>query len=349
MLRHPLFILPAMALLAVADGAACLALAGKSTALPPAAASFLSQLPSSLSHSANSAIPLGLHAALALPASLLGAASLTEATKLTRFTLGLFFLVLTLTIPVIGILITAALALILRQPSLGGLRPEERFVFGNPEDTAARRESRDPHPNLIPLAARFRDMDEDTLCRAILGLKHLGPVSAIAPFLRRFQQDPRTSVQFSAQAVLTGATEALEETVRTLRARAAADPRDPETALALASTLDQLAGWTPPGDTTAALYRRDATALLLPLQNHPALQHRILPLLACQQLTTDPTAALQTTAAAATSDSSPAAHLAHLQSLFQQARWEDLAAAATQLPLPPGHAESQAFWTQPGQ
>jgi len=349
MLRHPLLTLPAMAFLAMADGAACLALAGTSAVLPPAAASLLAQLPPVLTDPANHFIPLGLHAALALLASLLGAAALTEATKLTRFTLALFFLVLSLTIPVIGILITAALAFILRQPSLGGLRPEERFVFGNPEDTAARRESRGPRPSLIPLAARFRDMDEDTLCRAILGLKHLGPVSAIAPFLRRFQQDPRTSIQFSAQAVLTGAAEALEETVRTLRARAAADPRDPETTLALASTLDQLAEWTPPGDTTAALYRRDATALLLPLQNHPGLQHRVLPLLARQQLTTDPATAFATAAAASSSAGlhHAAAHLAHLQSLFQQSRWEDLATAANRLPQPTGHAESQYFWTGP--
>jgi hypothetical protein len=132
-------------------------------------------------------------------------------------------------------------------------------------------------------------------------------------------------------------------------ARAAADPRDPETTLALASTLDQLAEWTPPGDTTAALYRRDATALLLPLQNHPGLQHRVLPLLARQQLTTDPATAFATAAAASSSAGlhHAAAHLAHLQSLFQQSRWEDLATAATRLPQPTGHAESQYFWTGP--
>ena len=337
MLRHPLLILPVLALLALADGVACLALAGKSATAPPIVSTFLSQLPSALTNPANSANLLILHAVLALLAGLIGAAALPDNNKLTRLTLTIFFFVPALTIPVIGILITTALVLLLRQPSLGGLRPEERFVFGNPEDIAARRESRDPQANLIPLAASFRDMDEDTLCQAILGLKHLGPVRAIAPFLRRFQQDPRTSVQFSAQAVLTGATEAIEETLRALRARAAADPRDPETALALASTLDQLADWTPPGDTTAALYRRDAAALLIPLQNHPTLQHRVLPFLARQQLTTDPTAASSSTASP-----HPAAHL---QSLFQQSRWDDLAAAAQHL-LPPGHAESQAFWTQ---
>ena len=340
MLRHPLLILPVLALLALADGVACLALAGKSATAPPSVSTFLSHLPSALTNpatSATSANLLILHAVLALLVALIGAAALPDTNKLTRLTLTIFFFVLALTIPIIGIFITTALVLLLRQPSLGGLRPEERFVFGNPEDISARRESRDPQANLIPLAASFRDMDEDTLCQAILGLKHLGPVRAIAPFLRRFQQDPRTSVQFSAQAVLTGATEALEETLRALRARAAADPRDPETALALASTLDQLADWTPPGDTTAALYRRDAAALLIPLQNHPTLQHRVLPLLARQQLNTDPTAASSSTASP-----HPAAHL---QSLFQQSRWDDLAAAAQHL-LPPGHAESQAFWTQ---
>lgn len=340
MLRNPTFTAPVFALLAAADAVACAGLAHAPVGWP---LTFLTW-----NGTADSAWIL--HGAVAVCAGIMGSLSLHAGSFLTRLTLALFCTVIAAAIPVLGILIITALALILRHPSTGGLRPEERFVFGNPEAVAARRESRGPRPILTPFAENFRLMDEDTLCQAILGLKHLGPAASIAPFLRRFQQDPRTSVQFTAQAVLSGTTETLEETARELRARLTTTPDDPETLLALAGTLDQLADWTPPGDTTAAIYRRDAFAVLTKLESHPALQNRVLPLLARLQLASgDPQSSLQTTARWI-SQSGPgdeAAHAALLESLFQQTRWDDLSAAALQSPLQPGKAESLAFWTQP--
>ncbi len=287
------------------------------------------------------------HLSASILAALFGAAALPQATKSTRFTLFLFLLVLTLTLPVLGILLTAALALILRRPSTGGLRPEERFVFGNPEATAARREPHPAPPALTPLAEGFRSMDEDTLCQAILGLKHLGPPRALAPFLQRFQQDPRTSVQFTAQAVISRATETLEEAIRTLRQRLTENPADPESRLALADTLEQLTAWTPPGDATTAIRRREATALVTEVLTANPDDARALSLLARLQLAAAAgTAAEQTAHRMAHSDpANTAAHQALLESLFHQARWDDLAAAARLAPPSPGQAEPHAFWT----
>ena len=336
MLRHPLFIVLDFAVMAVVDVLACMGFMGHPLA------PFLSFATVSYSNSP------GLHTVAALFAAGQGAAALVQATKLTRFTLFLFFLVLTFTMPVLGILITAALALILRRPATGGVRPEERFVFGNPIATAARREAPAAPPTLTPLAEGFRSMDDDTLCQAILGLKHLGPPRALAPFLQRFQQDPRTSVQFTAQAVLSTATETLEETIRTLRLRMALGSADLENRLALADTLEQLAAWTPPGDATTAIRRREATALVTEiLVTHPD-ETRALHLLA----------RLQPAAAHGPAAEPIATHLAHLdpngdtaaqqallESLFHQACWDDLAAAARLTPPAPGQAESHHFWT----
>lgn len=339
MLRHPLFTVPVFAVLTAADAVAWLQFAGWPLALlakdGAAAPGYYGSAP-------------GLHATVALLAALLGAAALPLATKPTRFTLFCFFLVLTLSLPALGILITAALALILRRPATGGVRPGERFVFGNPVATAARREPRDPSPALTPLAEGFRSMDEDTLCQAILGLKHLGPPRALAPFLQRFQQDPRTAVQFTAQAVLSRATETLEESIRTLRQRLASDPNDAENRLALADTLDQLAAWTPPGDATTAIRRREATALVTEILTAKPDESRALRLLARLQLAAAAGPAAGETAhhlARLDPAADTAAHQALLESLFHQARWDDLAAAARLAPPPPGKAEPHAFWT----
>lgn len=340
MLRNPFFTAPIFALLAAGDALACAALARAPLPWPLAF----------LTWNGSPDAAWVLHGGVAIAAGILGGLSLHAGSVLTRLTLALFCTVIAAAMPVFGVMVIAALAFILRRPSTGGLRPEERFVFGNPEAVAAKRESRGSRPVLTPFAENFRFMDEDTLCQAILGLKHLGPAASIAPFLRRFQQDPRTSVQFTAQAVLSGTTETLEETVRELRARLAATPDDPETLLALAGTLDQLADWTPPGDTTAAIYRRDAFAVLTKLESHHALQNRVLPLLARLQLAAgDPQSSLQTTArwVDQSGPSDEAAHAALLESLFQQSRWDDLSAAARQSAPQPGKAESLAFWTQP--
>jgi hypothetical protein len=332
MLRHPILAIPIFALLAAADAIHSYNLAtGRPASIP-------------IQHDHN----LAGHAIDAFLAALLGAAALTQATKLTRLTLFLFFLVLTLSLPVLGILLTAALALVLRRPATGGVRPEERFVFGNPEAAAARPASPRPFVTLTPLAEGFRSMDEDTLCQAILGLKHLGPPRALAPFLQRFQQDPRTSVQFTAQAVLSSATETLEETIRTLRQRLTADPTDLETRLALADTLEQLTAWTPPGDATTAIRRREATALVTDLLTARPDESRALRLLARLQLAAAHGSAAEETAhrlAHPDPAGDSAAHQALLESLFHQARWDDLAAAARLTPPPPGQAEPHAFWT----
>lgn len=334
MLRQPLLILPLTALLAVADSMALL--------------QFSSHAPSLLNGqvtSHHSTIWI-IHGTVVWLAAGVAAAALPEATKLTRVTLFVFCLILAGVIPVAGVLITGALALILREPSTGGLRPEERFVFGNPEALAARPGSHSRPPLLVPFANTFRDMEEDTLCQAILGLRNLGPVPAIAPFLRRFQQDPRTAVQFTAQALISGAVEELEETALTLRQRLKENASDPESRLALASVLARLAEWTPPGDATASLYRRDAAALLQEIAAESNVHHRTLPLLAQLQLAeADGPSSMETLTqwAAVAHPADPALHRALMEALFHQGRWDDLAAAAHQ--LPPSCDESNRFWT----
>jgi hypothetical protein len=335
MLRHPLLILPLTALLAAADGVALFHFAGQPHVL------------SNVSAFAGHGTDWLIHGSVAWLAAGMASAALPEATRLTRVTLFVLCLILAGVIPVAGVLITGALALILREPSTGGLRAEERFVFGNPEALAARRGSRSRPPLMVPLADAFRDMDEDTLCQAILGLRNLGPVPAIAPFLRRFQQDPRTAVQFTAQALIAGAVEELEETALTLRQRLTENAADHESRLALASVLARLSEWTPPGDATAGLYRRDAAALLQEIPPDANLQQRTLPLLAQLQLAaSDGPSSMETLNhwAAVAHPSDPALHRALLEALFHQGRWDDLAAAAHQ--LPPSCDESQRFWTQ---
>lgn len=338
MLRHPLFTLPLFAVLAGADAVACFGLAGRPLPIPVRHFQFLEFC---AAHSP------GLHAASAALAAILAAAALPQAILATRLTLLLFFLVLTGAIPVIGIALAAALALILRQPATGGVRPEEKFVFGNPEATAARREAHDPGPSLTPLAEGFRSMDEAALCQAILGLKHLGPPQAILPFLLRFQQDPRTSIQFTAQAVLSGAIETLEETVRVLRSRLSAAPDDPETRLALAETLENLAAWTPPHDATTLIRRREAATITATfLADFPA-NTRALQLGSRLQLAAADGGTAQHTLTLLSRLDPPAPALppALLESLFHQARWDDLSATARRIPPPPGHAETHSFWT----
>ena len=339
MLRHPLFTIPVFAGLAILSAGAV----GPAIGLFPFVVIKGVPLIEASPYEA-----LAAHAIAAAGAALLGSLALTQATVLTRLTLFLFFLILTFTLPLLGIIITAALVLVLRQPASGGVRPEERFVFGNPEATAARRESRNSLPSLTPLAEGFRSMDEETLCQAILGLKHLGPTRSLAPFLQRFQQDPRTTVQFTAQAVISSATETLEETIHILRHRLAMNPADSENRLALADTLDQLTGWTPPGDATTAIRRREATAMVTEILMANPRESRALRLLVRLQLAAASGPAAQLTAASLSRldpSGDTGAHQALLESLFHEARWDDLSAAARLTPPPPGLAEPHTFWT----
>ena len=341
MLRHSFFTTPVFAVLAAVDAIACFAPGG------PMMAAMFHHLASSNMPYGSGITAFGIHSLVSFLAAVLGAAALPQAAILTRCTICLFVLVLTFAIPVLGILITAALALILCRPATGGIRPEERYVFGNPEATAARRGSRAAPPTLTPLAEGFRSMDEDTLCRAILGLQHLGPARALAPFLQRFQQDPRTSVQFTAQAVLSRATETLEETIRALRQRLEPDPANFETCLALAETLDQLTAWTPPGDATTTIRRREATVLASSILTAHPDDARALRLLARLQLAAAHGTAAQATAlqlAGLDPSGDPAGQQALVESLFHQARWDDLAAAARLTVPSPGGAEPLNFW-----
>ena len=262
MLRSPLFTLTALAVLVGADALGLLAVLGKSA--PGALGPWMGQWGMGEWGMA--------HLIISVLGAAVGAAALPLVTGMTRATLAVFFLILAAGLPVVGLLMVGALALILRRPSLGGLRPEERFVFGNPQATAARRESLAQPPNLTPLADGIHEMEEETLCRALLGLKNLQPPGAVMPFLQRYQQDPRTAVQFTAQAVLSLATDRLEDTIRSLRERLAHDSEPVETRLALADSLIQLSTWTTPGDATANIRRREAMQLL---QSLPAAHPRV--------------------------------------------------------------------------
>jgi hypothetical protein len=198
------------------------------------------------------------HLAVALAAAILGSFWLKQARFSTRATLVVLFVILAAILPVGGVIIVALVAYILATPAGDGLRPEDKFVFGNPQAVAARRESRQKDVEIRPLAEAMRSFDVHGLESMIHGLRHLQPPRLTRHFLRRFQIDPQSNLQFAAQGVITSNLERLESQLKTVLARIAEAPNDAASRLAAGEILLELADWTPIGDATAQVYRQDA-------------------------------------------------------------------------------------------
>lgn len=215
-----------------------------------------------------------IHAILALAAATIGSLWLTKARWSTRFTLLSFFFIVALILPTVGTLIVAAMAWVLAMPAGDGLRPEDRYVFGNPPAIAARRETRSKDPELRPLCEAMRSFSAEELESMIHGLRHTNPRHHTLHFLRRFQVDANSNLQFASQGVITSNLEQLESRLKTITERLAASPTNQEAHLDAAEILLDLAEWTPQGDATSLVYLADAlehlrqTQVLQPNNQH---------------------------------------------------------------------------------
>ena len=201
---------------------------------------------------------LMLHCGAALAAAITGSFWLKKARPSSRVTLSILFFILAVVLPVGGVFIVAALAWILASPAGDGLRPEDSYVFGNPPAIAARHESRDKKVETRTLCEAMRTLNVDELESMIHGIRHLQPRRLVLHFLRRFQIDPQSNLQFASQGVITASMEQLESQLRTITARLTENPADVESHVAAAEVLLDLAAWTPDGDATAQVYREDA-------------------------------------------------------------------------------------------
>ncbi len=176
----------------------------------------------------------------------------------TRVTLVLFLVVLTSILPLAGIGVAGLLTILLNTPAGDGKQPEDDLVVGNPPAHQARRESREAKPTLEPLCEAMRSLDEKETERMLHGVKHMAPARKTLHFLRRFRTDPKSSLQFASQAILASESEGRELQVKDLAARIARNPRAVEPRIHMAEVLLTMADWTPEGDSTAMVYRRDA-------------------------------------------------------------------------------------------
>jgi hypothetical protein len=176
----------------------------------------------------------------------------------TKVTLLIFLFLFACLLPVVGILSVALFAWIMRTAAGDGSSPEDLLVVGNHQATAARRESREKSPLLLPFCEELRNKDFDGIEQMIHGLKFMGPPRKTLPMLRRFQNDARSNLQFAAQGVIYTEFETREIQIKELHARIRENSHAVEPRLALAEVLLSLAEWTPPGDSTAKVYQEEA-------------------------------------------------------------------------------------------
>ena len=200
---------------------------------------------------ARQALALWTHFGVALFVAVLASWVLPQITLPTRLTLVVLCFILAAVLPLGGVLLVLALSWILSTPAAGGERAEDRYIFGNPMAIAARRESRRPDPELMPLGEVMRSFSNLELEKMIHGLRHLHPSRLTLHFLRRFQNDPASNLQFASQGVMTANLERLESQLKTVSARLHADSCNAASQLAAAEILLELAAWTPDGDATA--------------------------------------------------------------------------------------------------
>ena len=199
-----------------------------------------------------------VHVTISVACAIAGSLWLRKVRASTRLTLSVWFFILAVILPVAGVPVVAMLAWILASPAGDGLRPEDRYTFGNPPALAARRESRTPQAELRTLAEAMRSVSALELENMIHGLRHLQPPRLALHFLRRFQIDRKSNLQFAAQGAISSHLETLEAQLKAVSSRLEKDPQNPGAHLAAAEILLDLAAWTQEGDATALVFRTDA-------------------------------------------------------------------------------------------
>ncbi len=290
---------------------------------------------------------LWTHLIVAVGTAILASLMIASANLSTRLTLIVLFFIVGAVLPLAGVLVVLALSWILSTPAGTGLRPEDSYVFGNPMATAARRESRHPQPELSPLTEAMRSFSALELEKMIHGLRHLRPSRLTLHFLRRFQTDPTSNLQFASQGVITGNLEQLESQLKTVTARIEASPDNPDARLAAAEILLELAAWTPQGDATAQVYLDDVlmhlqVVLLQEPSSQRALHLRVQALLGLDQSAAVAEPLAKLTDPAYQDD----ALLAAMQADLSSGEYRRLASLAAQVQSPNAAVvETLGFWT----
>ena len=289
---------------------------------------------------------LWTHIIVASVVAAVGSFTLTQVNLSTRITLIVLFFIIAAVLPLAGVLVVLAVSWILSTPAATGERPEDRYVFGNPMALAARRESRKADPELSPLNEAMRSFSALELEKMIHGLRHLNPSRLTLHFLRRFQTDPTSNLQFASQGVITANLEKLESQLKTITARLHGQPDQIDSHLAAAEILLELAAWTPEGDATAQVYQDDAlTHLEAVLRQEPKSQ-RALFLQAQTFLGLDqPAEALATVEKIVCPQLQDTARLAAMEAELRAGSYSKLPAlAASVTSSPDTYWETLAFW-----
>lgn len=283
---------------------------------------------------------LVLHLIIAGCAAVVGATWIRRARFSSRLTLAVFFFIIAGVLPAAGVLIVATIAWIFASEAGDGLRPEDKYVFGNPSSIAARRESRSKDVELRPLSEAMRSFSTKEIESMIHGLRHLHPSRLALFFLRRFQIDPQSNLQFAAQGVITANYERLESQLKTVTARLADHPNSVESHLAAGEILLELAAWTPEGDATATVYLDDALLHLAAVRKIDPNEARGILLEAKTQLALDnPSKVFRSNV---TSDS---ARLLNLEAAFLAGNFSALPNIASQVEMVPAeYDETVGFW-----
>ncbi len=268
----------------------------------------------------------------------------------SRFALAVFCGIIAAVLPLAGVPAAGALLYLLGRPTHDQRRPEEDYVFGNPEATAARRETRQRHPELRPLVEACRALPQKDLARMIQGLRGLQPVADVVPLLQRYTNDEQAALQFAAQGVITSRVEDLEIQLKAHEEFLTTNPDHPDAHISAAEILMALMDWVPAGDATGGVYAAEAVDHLREAERAGARGQHIGLLRAAAALRAgDPHTALEIAAHLRTlSDDQAAAALIEIEALCSAGRWQMAAAAAGQLrSVPARAAESIAFLTQP--
>jgi hypothetical protein len=168
-------------------------------------------------------------------------------------------------LPVAGLLAAGGLLFFLTRKPANVSDVDARFVFGNPAEVAARRESRGAAIESRPLVEAMRTLEEDDLGAMIHGMRGMSPPRQSRHLLGKFTDDSQAALQFAAQGIVASHTELHERQIKELKQRIAANPEDHLSRQAAAASLLALGEWLPPGDMTALVYAREAQALVAPV------------------------------------------------------------------------------------
>ncbi|MBP7948455.1 MAG: hypothetical protein KA004_02280 [Verrucomicrobiales bacterium] len=291
-----------------------------------------------------SALPI--HLGICALAAGIASALLRKASMATRLTLLLLFFMLAAVLPAAGILLAGAMAWIFSSPAGDGLRPEDKFVIGNPKAMSARHESRERQPELRTLVESMRVLEGAPLESLVHGLKHLQPRRQVLQVLRRYQTDERTDLQFAAQGILSSAQEQLEAQLKELSGRLRENPQDLESRLGSAELLLAIASWSPEGDATADICRRDALRHLHQVAESGLECERSLQLQARCHLELHEPGEAQQSIRALDADRWTT-RLLEMEARYQSGDWKALPALAQVIDSAPAEfAEVLGFWAE---